>query len=387
MPPSSLRRPARSLRARLASRTCLVGILTNGTKDASAPFGSRTSLLRDILSAAHAPIIAFAFTPSDVHWSTRTVLGTFALPDGQWRRSRVPLPDVVYNRIARRDADHAPAIVALKTRFLRLRVPFFNWCFFRKSDIIRKLATDAVVGAHIPDTVIDPRPSSLHHLLRTYRTVYVKPSSGSLGKGIVRVSQTNKGYTLRMRSGGQNVIRSVPTIDRLWHTLARNHAQMRGTIAQQGIRLMTVEDQPVDFRVHLVRDEKNNWAIGGIGAKKAGKGSITTHIRNGGTLLTPEFALWNAFGDKSERLFNELKRTSIAISERIAHHSRHHIAELGLDIGIDAQQRLWMFEANAKPGRSIFKHPALKEDGKRTTELLFAHCAHIARLRKRRTPR
>jgi len=37
------------------------------------------------------------------------------------------------------------------------------------------------------------------------------------------------------------------------------------------------------------------------------------------------------------------------------------IGEIGYDFGIDTNGDIWLFEANSKPGRSIFKHPDLKE--------------------------
>ena len=37
------------------------------------------------------------------------------------------------------------------------------------------------------------------------------------------------------------------------------------------------------------------------------------------------------------------------------------IGEIGYDVGIDKNGQLWLFEANSKPGRSIFKHPKLKD--------------------------
>ncbi len=33
--------------------------------------------------------------------------------------------------------------------------------------------------------------------------------------------------------------------------------------------------------------------------------------------------------------------------------SKRRVGELGFDIGIDKSGNIWMFEANAKPGRSI----------------------------------
>ncbi|GJM79748.1 hypothetical protein HMSSN139_22440 [Paenibacillus sp. HMSSN-139] len=69
---------------------------------------------------------------------------------------------------------------------------------------------------------------------------------------------------------------------------------LRGYVAQQGIRLIEIDSCPIDFRFHMHKNGKNQWVVVGIGAKKAGKGSVTTHLKNGGSLLTPEQALSRA---------------------------------------------------------------------------------------------
>ena len=60
------------------------------------------------------------------------------------------------------------------------------------------------------------------------------------------------------------------------------------------------------------------------------------------------------------------KRETIKLAEIIERKSKRRVGELGFDIGIDKSGHIWMFEANAKPGRSIFKHPALKKQGRKS---------------------
>jgi hypothetical protein len=361
----------------------LIGILTSGGFGLSRPFGTRTGLIREYLRGGGGKAYYFAFTPRDINWEDETVLGYFANPDGGWSRRRVPLPDVVYNRLASRSSDTSLSMESLKYKFLRKNIPVFNWSFFNKWDVYRMLEDEPDAYKHVPESVINPTPAKLKEMLERYKFIYYKPTGGSLGKGIYRITYApNKGYFARFRRGGANVLLRFRNFSALTKMLGARSGRMRNYVAQQGVRLVEIDDSPIDFRFHLVRNGSNEWVVAGVGAKKAGRGSVTTHIKNGGTLMTPEQALSHVFGSDSEAILRKMKDVTIKLADAIQRNHRHHIGELGFDIGIDNDQNIWMFEANSKPGRSIFKHPALKDEGKETLNLLFQHCIYLAKFRK-----
>lgn len=122
---------------------------------------------------------------------------------------------------------------------------------------------------------------------------------------------------------------------------------------------------------------------GGHRSEKAGKGSVTTHIKNGGVLMTPGNALSRTFGSQAGEVLEKAKRVAVRMSEAIERNYPHRLGELGLDLGIDKDGEVWMFEANAKPGRSIFKHPALKPEGRASLEYILEHCLYLSRFRGR----
>ena len=94
--------------------------------------------------------------------------------------------------------------------------------------------------------------------------------------------------------------------------------------------------------------------------------------------MTPEQALGRAFGSKAREVLERAKDAAIAMSEAIENHHPHLLGEIGFDIGIDDNERIWMFEANSKPGRSIFNHPSLKGEGKASVEHIFEHSMYLS---------
>ncbi|MDF2660028.1 MAG: hypothetical protein K0Q94_2819 [Paenibacillus sp.] len=363
----------------------LVGILTNASSASVVqPFGSRSPLLKQYIGPGSQKSFFFAFTPSGVNWAAETVTAYFPSGDG-WVRKTVPLPDVVYNRLSSRKAEKSLSIENFKERFVRRGTPIFNWSFFDKWDVYNLLEGDKEAFKHVPESHLNPTPERVKEMLEKHRFVYLKPTGGSLGIGIYRLTyHPKRGYFARFRRSGKNVLYRFAQFGGLMNLLNSRSGRMRNYVVQQGIRLIEIDSCPIDFRFHLHKNGQNEWVVAGIGAKKAGKGSVTTHVKNGGQIMTPEQVLDRVFGSKADTILQNAKQTAIKLAEAIEKNSRHLLGELGFDIGIDQSERIWMFEANSKPGRSIFKHPSLKSQGKTSLGLIFEHSLYLGRFRARR---
>lgn len=363
----------------------LIGIMTSSAKrSADRPFGSRTPLIRTFLRAGSKKAFCFAFHPSDIDWNNETVLAYFLDDNGKWQKKTVPLPDVIYNRLPSRKAEKSYAIVGLKERFVRRNIPVFNWSFFDKWDVYELLQNDPEASAHVPESYIDPSPEQIRDLLEKHHFIYLKPTAGSLGIGIYRLTyHKSNGYFIRFRRGGRNVLLRFKKFSSLLKMLGHSRGRMKNYVAQQGIRLIELNGSPIDFRFHMNKNGNNVWVVGGIGAKRAGKGSVTTHVRTGGQVMAPEVALSRIYGpDKARSVLQEARETAVKLARAIERNYPYRIGELGFDLGIDKNGKIWMFEANAKPGRSIFKHPSLRAQGKETLSLIFEHCLYLARFRR-----
>ncbi|WP_028612258.1 YheC/YheD family protein [Paenibacillus harenae] len=363
----------------------LIGVLTDGGTRISSPFGERTEFVRQLLHLGRKKAYFFAFTPRDINWRQETIHGWFLNGGGGWTRRVVPLPDVVYNRLPSRRAEVGSAITTLRERFIKKRIPFFNWGFFNKSDVYTMLDNDPEALRHLPESINNPTSEKMKELLEKHQFLYYKPSAGSLGNGIYRLTYTpRKGYFIRYRRSGGNILLRFSNFNSLMKMLrARHRGNLSSYVVQQGIRLAEIDNCPIDFRFHMHKNGQNQWVVAGIGAKKAGRGSVTTHIKNGGSLMTPERALSRTFGDKSDDVLKEAKSVAIKLAKAIERNYTHALGELGLDIGIDRDGGVWMFEANAKPGRSIFKHPALKGQGKASLKYILDHCIYLSKFRRR----
>ncbi|TCZ75322.1 YheC/YheD family protein [Paenibacillus albiflavus] len=362
----------------------VIGVLTTIASHSGNPFGARTSFIKQILRTGQNKSFFIAFGPHDVNWQEETVNAYILTTGGRFIRKVVPVPDVVYNRIASRKVESQAITRDFKESFVRRNIPLFNWSFFDKSDVYNLLKHDETF-THVPESITNPTSTKLKEMLKTYRFVYLKPTAGSLGFGIYRITyHPGKGYFIRYRNHGKNILLRYSNFDGILKMLRMNHGGMNRYIAQQGIRLIEIDHCPIDFRFHMTKNANNRWEVAAIGAKKAGRGSVTTHIRTGGSLFSPEQVLKEVFGSRADVVLSSTKETVIRLAEAIERNYPHRLGELGFDIGIDQNEKIWMFEANSKPGRTIFKHPSLKEQEKVSLENIYEHCLFLSRFRARR---
>lgn len=374
------------IRAIMSNKTLklgpVIGILTTGfTGNTDKPFGNRSLLFRTFLqeSINEKPLI-YVFTPEMINWQTKTVMGWY-YQNARWNAQSSPLPNVVYERVPNRKAE---SLQRVKTCIQRLKesenCQVFNQGFFNKWSIHQLLSNHPNTSMYIPETYLSPSLHTLEQILKKHPMVYLKPSGGSLGLGIFRITHHPKhGYFSRFHQGNQNVLHRFTAIDKLIRNYFSNQPnRFQKYLVQQGIHLMKYKGNPVDFRIHMHKDSRGEWKVVAIASKVAGSGCVTTHIRTGGSLLSTYELLQHVFHRDAAQMKRKLQQTAITIAQVLEEQIEGPIGELGLDIGIDQNQHIWLFEINAKPGRHIFHHPSLRKAGKQSAKYITDYSLNLA---------
>jgi hypothetical protein len=360
----------------------VIGILTTGFQgNMASPFGGRSSLFRSFIQASQSdkPFI-YVFTPEMVDWQNKVVTGWY-YRNAKWVKLVSPLPDVIYERVPNRKAEGLAQVQTCISQLKTLnKCQIFNQGFFNKWSVHEWLYQDESTRKFIPKTVLSPSLITLQQMLEDYDMVYLKPIRGSLGLGIFRITRhPQKGYYCRFHGGDRNVLHRFTTLDSLLiHYFGKTGQRFKSYLAQQGIRLIKVENRPVDFRVHMHKDSTDTWKVVGIGAKLAGAGCVTTHVRTGGTMLSTTQLFNRTFGKYATQMKNSLYQTAIQIANLLEQNADGPLGEIGMDIGIDQNNRIWLFECNAKPGRHIFDHPTLREAGRHSAKCITEYSMKLA---------
>ncbi|WP_019121930.1 YheC/YheD family protein [Brevibacillus massiliensis] len=362
-----------------------IGILTTGLRyDSRRPIGMRTSFFRDLLQAQKGRgVYYYIFSPDDIDWTRNLVNAWFLRPtrEGEyvWRNITAPLPDVVYDRVPSRTAEKQDKVRFVKEKLENeINLPIFNSGFFNKWGVHKLLYPLDEVNEFIPETHNYASLENLRRMMRKYRMVYLKPKNGSLGIGILKVMRTaDHSYEVSYHTSSGNIKRTFNSAQTLYQRIFRSR-KPSAYLVQQGINLHTYHGRPFDFRVHLHKNQENNWVVSCMAAKVAGSGSVTTHVRTGGTVIPGSDLLQSIFGNRRNLIEERISSAAVRIAAAIEEAMGIPLGELGLDMGIDKHGHVWMFEANSKPGRSIFKHSRLKKADEFSRNLLVDYSCYLA---------
>lgn len=335
-----------------------------------------TSIFKYAESGNHRVI---AFSEPDLSLQRGRILGWTLNKKGdywQWRRKWFSLPKVIYNRITSRTEERRPMVQKKMAAVQEhpYKIPIFNPRFLNKDELLELLQPD--LFNYLPETRFLHHVSDLEWIAGRHPVVYVKQSNGSLGDGIFRIIQSNQGWELLLQQNGIPHLKNFGSLEQIYRWIRLKYPN-RKYLVQQGIDLKKSEGRPVDFRVHLHRNAQNLWEVVAIAAKVAGRGSVTTHVRNGGNVIDFAEILERWYDRNSAYYYMQVEQLSKRVANLISQKIVGYVGELGLDMGIDERDHLWIFEANSKPGRSIFKYPHLKQQSERSAMRVIEYASYL----------
>ncbi|MDQ0268966.1 YheC/YheD family endospore coat-associated protein [Cytobacillus purgationiresistens] len=358
----------------------LVGIFTSGfTPFPMRPIGERSMFFAKLLSVSkNVGALPFVFGEKHIDWEQGTIKGLFYHLEG-WRTIEVPFPNVIYDRLPNRKSERQEELRNVKNRLqTEYLIPWYNPGFFSKMDIYERLQQEDEVTRYLPETQPFTSLSAIETMLSDYGHVYIKPVNGSLGLGIHQIIYDKHEHTYfcryRDHKVDKNILRKYPSLEALMKHVFGGKKLTR-MLVQQGIYLLRKDQRPIDFRVHTNKDEDGNWNVTAMAAKIAGAGSVTTHVKSGGVIKS----MSEIFDNDAEKISatEKLKTAVLILSEALDENIEGILGEIGFDLGLDRDGRVWLFEANSKPGRSIFKHPQLKEFDLLTRKLSLAFSIYL----------
>lgn len=351
----------------------LVGIFTSGfTPFPLRPIGDRSLFFSKLLSVQKSVgVIPFVFGEHHMDWEQGLIEGYFYQNNG-WERHLIPFPNVVYDRLPNRRSENRKEQRAVKERMQsEYLIPWYNPGFFNKLDIYEKLYNDYNVYKYLPETVPFTSFYHIEAMLSQYGQVYIKPINGSLGLGVHQIlfdKDENLYYCRYHDLQGTKRLQKFSSLEKLINHVFKRRS-LENMLVQQGIPLLKSNNRPVDFRVHTNKDANGNWLVTAMAAKIAGLGSVTTHVKNGGVIKTVDEIFTN---EEKLHYIPRLNEAALMLSNSLEKQIDGIVGEIGFDLGIDKDGQIWLFEANSKPGRSIFTHPQLKEFDLLTRKLSIA---------------
>ncbi|WP_284646843.1 YheC/YheD family protein [Paenibacillus silviterrae] len=129
--------------------------------------------------------------------------------------------------------------------------------------------------------------ATLKSMCSKYASVFLKPITGSLGKGIIRIRRSEGGTYIAHFTGLNGTRKQVyRSLTQLYSAISGKVKTGRHQI-QQGLNLIQAGDRPIDFRALVQRDDTGSWTVTSIVGRIAGANhQFVSNLARGGTLCT-----------------------------------------------------------------------------------------------------
>ncbi|MDZ5472994.1 YheC/YheD family protein [Bacillus sp. 31A1R] len=283
------------------------------------------------------------FTPKSVNFVNKTIKGKI-LENGKWIDKLMPFPDVIYNA-------GSPEKLAVSKEIinkLKEMIPFTTHSIGNKWNVNERLKEAKDFAQYLIPTEIVKNTDIFFKFINAFENIVFKPIDGRKGQGILFITKKEDGFELK--SGAQ--------VELLSKIQLNNFVQAKISkevfIVQPYINSRTKTGQVFDFRLHVQKNGEGKWVITTIYPRIAPMGSIIANINNGGYTNYLDPFLKQEYNDEAFNIRRTLEHFSLALANHLDELQMVQygevIDEIGVDIGFDQNQKIWIYEVNWRPG-------------------------------------
>lgn len=372
---------------RPSSHTLVVGpligvLMPRASAQRPDPFGNTTAFCKELTEAAKEQgAFVYFFPPSGIDENNLDTIRGWTYANG-WRQGEFPMPDVIHNRLTSRKLENLPEVQKLfqeaKTRY---GAQVFNEKYVDKTEVFSALKQRSPLLRYLPESHAFTGFAQLKSMASKYRTIFLKPIKGSLGKGILRLSRTATGKYLCHYSGKSETRRAeFATLAKAYASISQHTKRQRYQI-QQGIAIATVDGRPADFRALVQKGLTGEWNVTSIVGRIAGANHFVSNLAKGGTIAPAKtvIARSNISAGKRATSIASLRKAALEIAKGIESTIDAHFGELGVDLALDQAGRVWLLEVNSKPSKN--DNTQLTEGKMRpSVKTLVRYARYLARL-------
>ncbi|MED4601856.1 YheC/YheD family protein [Paenibacillus validus] len=296
------------------------------------------------------------FTPDDVQGNARVNALTYKPEQGKWVRKSTAFPPLIYDRCRYHGTENYLKLSGFRKKYAELR--YLSRPLGNKWKMHQLLAEQADIAAHLPATIPFKEGKEFGHFLTRYPVVYMKPKSGTGGRGIIRLQRLPGGRSYLMQ--GRDPSRRILPVQKVTTgQIAAKVAEWKLAdqyIVQQGIPLELKDGRVHDFRMLVQKDGNGEWQVTGCVGRIGPKRSVTSNLHGGGTAAPMETLLYNRFKDSAK--VNAVREEAYELGLNVVKHLENKFdvfCEVGIDLAIDPKGHVWLLEVNPKPSREVFR--------------------------------
>ncbi|WP_404804118.1 YheC/YheD family protein [Lysinibacillus sp. S1] len=286
----------------------------------------------------------FYFTPKSVDFAKRSIRAK-VYENGQWQEKTMPFPDVIYNAGSPEKLSVSKEIIDR----LKEEIPFTTHSIGNKWNVMKRLKEAKEFEQYLIPSEIVKDADLFHKFVNYYKRVVFKPIDGRKGKGIYFITKAGAKY-FEVRKDSTTTTYTKPQLD----ALIKEQLASGTFIMQPYIQSVTKSGQVYDFRLHVQKNGEGKWVVTTVYPRIAPNGSIIPNINNGGYTNYLDPFLEQEFKDEAYNIRRMLEHFSLALAHHLDEIQMAKfgevIDEIGIDVGLDQNQKIWMYEVNWRPG-------------------------------------
>ncbi|MEW4368700.1 YheC/YheD family protein [Paenibacillus kandeliae] len=278
---------------------------------------------------------------SDIFYPQQRVLG-YVWEYSRWVAYDCPYPDVLFDRLKKRgiaaysrmyaELAHIPATHELKSGSMS------------KMHIYRLLqkAPESLQSLLIPfhESV---HPKHIIQFIQKHQYTVLKPDTGSHGQHIFNIRQLDDGgYEVY----DQSYLHQLDT-QQLQQFVSMTIGQ--GYILQRFVNSSTVQDYPFHLRTHVMKIADGQWDVAFVQPYVAVSAyrKVTNHEQTLRVATKWDWFLNLEYGEKQGGTMDQrIRELAIGVAAYLEPLLKRRFPEVAIDIGIDRERNIWLFEAN-----------------------------------------
>lgn len=334
-----------------------LGILVNYRSHSFPPFSEKGFFKILSVQGKKLGIEVTVFSPFTILWHRNKVIGfRYDMKKKSWVKGIYPIPSLLYDRIFFTSKEQVQrfydAIHRLKeehqSMLLGRGLPG-KWKVYNMYKDVESLTP------FIPETVHYNNEQKWNKKLLKYGSLFFKPASGSHGRGVVKVTFLKDRIDVKGRTAYNQLFsktfRSFFSCD----SWLKKFIGQRNYIYQPYLDLSTTTNTPFDLRVLVQKNGKGIWEETGRAIRIGKNGGLTSNLHGGGSATDANKFLHQYYSKEQTELIDQQIITINNHLPQVLEEKYGPLLELGIDVGIDQQGRVWIIEANSKPGRRSFQ--------------------------------
>lgn len=283
----------------------------------------------------------YYFSPQDVDLKTQRI-NAKKLVEDKWVRVVIDYPQIIDNDTSslryKEQCDSLERIATFTTQILGGKLKTIN--LLKDNNIFTNIIIPYVQVKSKSDFIL---------FLKDHHYSVLKPIRGNQGKNIFFIQVENN--EVEINFDGKVKKFNVDKLDDFYDQNIKGH----NFIIQKYIASKTNHGSPFDIRIHVQRDGGNKWNTTKIYARIGSSNAMTANISAGGSMALASSFIKSTFEHNAELIIQRLTDIAEKLPSEFQKFYSKNIDSLGIDLGVDREGNIWLFEINSFPGSKFFE--------------------------------